>query len=170
MSDSDDQADAELKARILAVLDENRIMCLATVRPDGWPQATLVGYAHDDLTLYFAVSAVSQKLENIRRDPRVSIAIGQDDRDHIRGLSMAALASVVSDPGEVERLNRLLSLRYPEQIVFSPQGISSALMRAAPDIISLVDHSKGPGQPQLMMVSRQTSVHSANRSSPSAND
>ncbi|HKP80094.1 MAG TPA: pyridoxamine 5'-phosphate oxidase family protein, partial [Phenylobacterium sp.] len=46
----------KLKPLILKVLDEHRTMAVATVRPDGWPQATIVGYVHDDLTLYFVVS------------------------------------------------------------------------------------------------------------------
>jgi hypothetical protein len=30
----------ELRQEILALLDQRRIMTIATVRPDGWPQAT----------------------------------------------------------------------------------------------------------------------------------
>ena len=29
----------------IGILNSNRIMTIATVRPDGWPQATIVGYA-----------------------------------------------------------------------------------------------------------------------------
>mgnify|MGYP006387340623 CR=1 FL=1 len=36
---------------ILDLLAEHRYLTLATVRPDGWPQATTVAYAHDGLTL-----------------------------------------------------------------------------------------------------------------------
>ena len=141
-----------LKAAILAVLDANRILCVATVRPDGWPQATLVGYVHDDLAIYFVIAADSQKRENIRREPRVSIAIGQDGADHIRGLSMAARAVEVTDVDEVERLNLLIAQRYPQQILFAPREMSAALMRATPTLISLIDHSTGPGTPTLVEI------------------
>jgi hypothetical protein len=33
-----------LKSKILELLDQHRIRTLATNRPDGWPQATTVGY------------------------------------------------------------------------------------------------------------------------------
>ena len=42
--------DDELRQKILSLLDQHRIMTLATLRPDAWPQATTVGYANDDLT------------------------------------------------------------------------------------------------------------------------
>jgi hypothetical protein len=44
-------ADGNAKVTILSILDENRIMSLATLRANGWPQVTMVGYAHDDLAL-----------------------------------------------------------------------------------------------------------------------
>ena len=154
-----DKTDAELKARILAILDENRIMTVATARPDGWPQATMVGYVHDDLTLYFAVARDSQKFANIEHDPRISIAIGKDSPNHIDGVSMAARAAEVTDIEEVGRLNALIIRRYPEQAVFAPREAFSAVMRATPRIISLIDLAKGPGHPELLEVTSETFVH-----------
>ena len=166
MSEPIRATDLELKAKIIALLDENRVMTVATVRPDGWPQATMVGYAHDDLTLYFVVARTSQKLANIERDPRISIAlgrlsieIGQAGHDGIRGLSMAARVSEVTDPDEIERLNALVARQYPEQAVFAPREVSAAVMRATPTVISVIDLSMGPGQPELVYVARETTVH-----------
>ena len=45
--------DAALREKIMALLNEHRIMTIATLRPDGWPQATTVGYVNEGLTLYF---------------------------------------------------------------------------------------------------------------------
>ena len=44
---------ASLRNKILELLDRHRLMTVATNRPDGWPQATTVGYVNDGLTLYF---------------------------------------------------------------------------------------------------------------------
>jgi hypothetical protein len=38
-------------------------MTIATTRPDGWPQATTVGYANEGLTLYFLCGPDSQNPE-----------------------------------------------------------------------------------------------------------
>lgn len=107
--------DQEMRAKILSLLDEHRIMTVATVRPDGWPQATTVGYAHDDLTLYFLCGQDSQKARNIAGDDRVSLTIDHDTQDvmAITGLSMAARAEPVGDHGEAARVIAMLLARYP---------------------------------------------------------
>ena len=68
----------EFKRQIVELLDQHRIMTVATNRADGWPQATVVGYANDGLIIYCLVARDSQKFANITRDPRVSIAIAND--------------------------------------------------------------------------------------------
>ena len=65
--------DELLKRRILGLLDEHRIMTIATLRPDGWPRATTVGYASKDLTIYFLCGKDSQEAANLARGDRVSV-------------------------------------------------------------------------------------------------
>ena len=67
-----------LKQKLLSLLDGHRTMRIATVRPDGWPQTTSVGYANDDLTLYFLCGKESQKAANLASNVRVSLAIDDD--------------------------------------------------------------------------------------------
>ena len=67
--------DAFLRGKILKLLDEHRILTLATVRPDGWPQATTVGYVSNGLTLWFMTGKDTQKARNLARDYRVSLSI-----------------------------------------------------------------------------------------------
>jgi uncharacterized pyridoxamine 5'-phosphate oxidase family protein len=150
----------DLKAKILEILEANRTMSVATVRPDGWPQVTVVGFVHDDLTLFFAIARNSQKLANITHDPRISIAVGahRADSGDIRGLSMAAIATEITAVVEAERLNGLIAARYPEKAVFAPRGASVALMKATPEIISVVDPTDGLEQPVLLQVGLATSV------------
>src|SRR5690242_11594361 len=105
----------EMKQKILKLLDEHRIMTIATLRPDGWPQATTVGYASEGLTLYFVCGLGSQKAKNLARDNRVSITIDHDTPQvmDITGLSMAAHAQAVTDPAEGEKILGLLTTKYP---------------------------------------------------------
>ena len=72
------------KSRILEILQCHHAMTLATIRPDGYPQATTVNYAHDNLTLFFATDAASQKAGNIKRNNKVSIAIASETSDLYR--------------------------------------------------------------------------------------
>ena len=81
----------EFKQKIVDLLDHHRIMTIATNRTDGWPQATVVGYANDGLIIYSFIDRNGQKYENLTRDPRVSISIANDYPQplQIKGLSMA---------------------------------------------------------------------------------
>ena len=91
-----------LKQQIIDLLNQHRIMTVATNREDGWPQATVVGYANDGLVIYCRVARDGQKYVNIMRDPRVSLAIAKDVPQplQIQGLSLAASVAEVTDEGE----------------------------------------------------------------------
>ena len=89
-----------MQENAIQILDSHRIMAISTLRPDGWPQTTFVGYANDGLTLYFLIFRSSQKLANIRRDRRVSLAVGGDSKDlsQLTAVYAAAHANEVMDP------------------------------------------------------------------------
>lgn len=93
------------KRFILDQFKKNRIMSLATVRSDGYPQATTVTYANDGLTLYFACDRNGQNVRNLRRSPKVSLTINKDTADwkKITGLSMGATAKVLDKPADAQR-------------------------------------------------------------------
>ena len=84
-----------MEQKAVEILDQNRLMAVATNRPDGWPQATMVGYANEGLLLYFVISRGGQKFANISKDDRISIVVGRDFHDprSIKALSVAAHAS-----------------------------------------------------------------------------
>ncbi|MEN3287935.1 MAG: hypothetical protein V7634_2235 [Bradyrhizobium sp.] len=108
--------DEEIRDKILKLLDQHRIMTIATLRPDRWPQATTVGYANEGLAIYFLCGLDSQKAKNLARDNRVSLTIDHDTKDimAIAGLSMAARAQAVEDRAEAEKVLRMLPLKYPD--------------------------------------------------------
>ena len=138
----------EIRNKILALLDQHRIMTIATLRPDGWPQATTVGYVNEGLTLYFLCGPDSQKSANLARDDRVSLTIDHDTPDlmAITGLSMAAHAQAVVDPAEANKVLRMLPLKYPEQMpVPMPTPEDVRIFRVMPRVISVLDYAKGFG-------------------------
>lgn len=141
--------DEPTRRTILALLDAHRNMTIATLRPDGWPQATTVGYANEGLTLYFLCGLDSQKARNLARDDRVSLAIDDDTQPvmEITGLSMAAHARRVDDPAEAEKALRLLMAKYPPQEVAPelaiPKASEVAIFRVTPTVISVLDYTKG---------------------------
>src|SRR5690242_10678819 len=137
--------DTVIRQRILEALDAHRVMTIATVRPDGWPQATTVGYVHDGLSLFFLCGADSQKAHNQARDDRVSLTIDDDVDDvmQIHGLSMAARAQRVTDPVASRRVLRRLAAQYPQAPALPeplPGPEQVAVFRVEPAVISLLDY------------------------------
>ena len=144
--------DEVVRRKILGLLDQHRIMTVATLRPDGWPQATTVGYANDGLRLYFLCGLDSQKAANLARDNRVSLTIDHDTPQvmEIAGLSMAARAEAVVDAMEGEKAMRMLMEKYPRQNALPLPR--EALGHEARDLLRLpivraIDHEypHGPG-------------------------
>lgn len=147
--------DEETRKKILALLDQHRIMTVATLRPDGWPQATTVGYVSEGLTLYFLCGLDSQKARNLARDNRISLTIDHDTSDimAITGLSLAAHAHRVHDRAEAEKVLGMLPLKYPEARPLPmkmPTPDEICLFRVTPTVISVLDYSKGFGHTDLV--------------------
>ena len=125
-------------------------MTIATLRPDGWPHATTVGYVNEGLKLWFLCGLQSQKAHNLARDNRVSITVDHDTPDllSITGLSMAARAHRVTDRAEAEKVIRMLPLKYPDAPPSTaqmkmPTPEEVALFRVVPEVVSVLDYTKG---------------------------
>jgi nitroimidazol reductase NimA-like FMN-containing flavoprotein (pyridoxamine 5'-phosphate oxidase superfamily) len=145
----------EIRKKILSLLDEHRIMTVATLRPDGWPQATTVGYVNDGLTLYFLCGLDSQKAKNLALDDRLSLTIDHDTANlmAITGLSMAGHAHAVTDRAEAEKVLRMLPLKYsdaPPVPIKMPSPDDIRLFRVSPTVISMLDYTKGFGHTDLV--------------------
>jgi len=146
----------EFKRQIIGLLDDHRIMTVATNRQDGWPQATVVGYVNDGLVVYCFIDRDGQKYANIAHDPRVSVTIAKDYPQPlmIKGLSFAGHAAVVQDRGEITRARALYLKRFPEHKVLpTPDPVAVPAIRITPEIVSIIDYSRGFGHSDLVRVS-----------------
>jgi len=144
-----------MENKAIDFLSRRRIMSIATLRPDGWPQNTMVGYANDELLIYFLISRHSQKLANILQDDRVSIAIGEafSDPHEVTGLSLAAHVSEVTDRAQREHASELLWARHPEFKSFQkPDQTKAAVMRAHPEVITIIDYTEEFGHADTVKV------------------
>jgi nitroimidazol reductase NimA-like FMN-containing flavoprotein (pyridoxamine 5'-phosphate oxidase superfamily) len=147
--------DDDIRQKVLALLDQHRIMTIATLRPDGWPQATTVGYVNEGMILYFLCGLDSQKANNLARDNRCSLTIDHDTANimAITGLSMAARAHAILDRAEAEKVLRMLPLKYPDAPALEmkmPTPDEVRLFRVEPVVISVLDYSKGFGHTDLV--------------------
>ena len=139
----------------IGILNANRIMTIATVRPDGWPQATIVGYANQGWSLYFLIYRNSQKFANIGRDNRVAITIGQEPPEirQIRAVYAGCEALEVTDLGERSHAWNLLAQRHPNLTDLAPaQSVEVATMVAQCRYVSVLDYALGLGHTEVLTI------------------
>ncbi|WP_265529217.1 pyridoxamine 5'-phosphate oxidase family protein [Sphingomicrobium marinum] len=145
------------------LLRDNRVMSVATMMDNGWPQCTMVAYANDGMTLYFVISKSGSKYENIQRDARIGIAIGHDvlSPRSIKGLSIAACASEVEDEAERSKaLKLLMDRRPPLERLREPGKDRAAVMKAEPELMTVMDYSKGFGFSTLLSFGENGAIES----------
>jgi general stress protein 26 len=150
--------DPVLRDDILSILTGANDMTLATVRTDGYPQATTVSYASDDLAIYFGTGSESQKARNIARSNKVSLTVNLPYAHwgEIRGLALGGRAERLRDERQIEHAGFLLLQKFPQGIAEYASGPLEgvAFFRITPEVISVLDYRKGFGHTDLVKVSR----------------
>jgi len=110
----------------ITILNAHRIMAISALRPDGWPQTTIVGYANEGFDIFFLIFRSSQKLRDIQRDDRVSIAVAEEPKSlgELEAVHAGAHATEVTDPKQRDYAWRLLVERHPNLTGFEPPDFS----------------------------------------------
>jgi general stress protein 26 len=145
--------DPKMRELALRILRETSDLVVATVRPDGWPQVTVVSYVSDGLDIYFIVGRTSQKLQNIKANPKVSIAVDgfTNDWNKIQGLSLAGLATVITDAEGLGHIGGMITKKFPQASGMPmPDPKDIAGIKVEPQVISVLDYTKGFGHTDLV--------------------
>lgn len=148
--------DQASKDYALEILDSATNVTLATIRPDGYPQATIVNYIHEGLTIYIGVGKDSQKVKNIEHCNKVSLAVNADftDWEHVHGLSLGGVAEVVKDAAESARIEAVMDAKFPDmqEWAHSDARHTIVFLKVTPQVISLLNYEKGVGHAKLETV------------------
>jgi nitroimidazol reductase NimA-like FMN-containing flavoprotein (pyridoxamine 5'-phosphate oxidase superfamily) len=145
----------------ITILNQNRIMTIATVRPDGWPQATIVGYANEGFRLYFLIYRTSQKFANIAHDNRVSIAVAHEppQLSDVKAVYAGCNVHEVTDLAEKSHAWMLLAQRHPNLTDLAPpQKDDVATMVGECRHLSVLDYSQGLGHTESLTVGSPTAA------------
>ncbi|HVZ03622.1 pyridoxamine 5'-phosphate oxidase family protein [Hyphomicrobium sp.] len=137
------------RAIILNLLAHHNIMTLATIRPDGFPQAATVYYVNTGFTLYFGTEATSQKAGNIALNNKVSAAIASETENayKLKALSLSGRATKIADPARAHELQLLLFKAVPAAKRFAPAESNRLFIYSiTPVAISLGDYAAGYGK------------------------
>ena len=147
----------------ITILEANRIMTIATVRPDGWPQATMVGYANEGFRLYFLIYRTSQKFANIAQNNRVAVTVAHEPAElrDIKAVYAGCSAHEVTDLAERSRAWELLAKRHPALTDLAPPGNAEvATMAADCKHISVLDYSRGLGHTESLTLDTEEPIRS----------
>jgi PPOX class probable F420-dependent enzyme len=100
------------EAEIAALLGECKSLQVATIDRDGAPHLTTVWFAYHDGAYLFETYGKSQKVVNLRRDPRVALLAEQGTSyDQLRGVSVQGRAEIVHKGEELLRLMKVIVAR-----------------------------------------------------------
>ena len=145
--------DEDELARFLA---DNTKVQVATNGHDGFPHLTTLFYALEDGRLAFWTYGRSQKVANLRRDPRVSCLV-EDGEGYfeLRGASIQGTARLLEDYDDVLAIGRKVAAVMSrgvdlgdlgEQLV-TQQARKRVAVVVEPDKIATWDHAKMAGPP-----------------------
>jgi len=139
----------------IQILNTNGLMAVSTVRPDGWPQTTMVGYANRGFELLFMVFRSGQKFANIQKDDRIAIAVAPEppSMNELQAVYAGAHAREITDPAEQKEAWRLLMQRHSNLAGFQmPEGGDVAFMSARCKYVSMLDYRQGPGHREQFVI------------------
>ncbi|MEV0904839.1 PPOX class F420-dependent oxidoreductase [Streptomyces hokutonensis] len=94
---------------VRALLDGKNFASVATLRPDGAPQTSVVWIKREDDTVLFSSLQDRQKVRNLRHDPRVSLSVF-DLANPYASVEIRGTAEIIPDPDK--RLPHELSHKY----------------------------------------------------------
>jgi PPOX class probable F420-dependent enzyme len=96
-----------------AYLDEQKTLQVASIDRDGTPHLVAMWFVRWDGKLAFWTYGKSQKVMNLRRDPRLTVMVESGDSyEQLRGVMIKGHARIVEDLDEVLRFGEEVYERY----------------------------------------------------------
>lgn len=122
---------------------------VSTLNRDGSPHVVPISYVVLDGLVTFWADNVSQKVVNLRRDPRVACVVDNGiEFQELRGVELIGTASLSDDAARNERIADLFCLKVPEEHRDAARGTLLALaaertaVSVLPSRVSSWDHNK----------------------------
>jgi PPOX class probable F420-dependent enzyme len=98
---------------IQAFLREQRTMSCATINHDGTIHVIAMWYGFLDGCPALETKTKSQKVQNLRRDPRISCLVEDGDvYEQLRGVEIVGHAEIIDDPEQMFELGKSVVERY----------------------------------------------------------
>ena len=96
-----------------AFLREEKTATMCSMHPDGSIHAVAMWYGFLDGVLTVETKAKSQKVQNFKRDPRLTILVEAGEAyDQLRGVELVGEARIIDDPDKIWELGISVWERY----------------------------------------------------------
>jgi PPOX class probable F420-dependent enzyme len=100
-------------AEVDEFLRTERTASMCSLHRDGSIHAVAMWYGFLDGDVAFETKAKSQKVQNLRRDPRLTVMVEAGDRyEELRGVELVGRAEVLEDPDQVWAIGLSVYERY----------------------------------------------------------
>ena len=134
-------------------LDEGRDLQVASINADGTPHLVTMWYLREGDDLLFWTYAKSQKVVNVRRDPRATVLVATGEKyEELKGVSITGSTTVVDDLDEVLAFGEQVYEKYwgpiDNDLVregVRTMGAKRVVVRVTPVKTTSWDHSKLAG-------------------------
>ena len=101
------------EAEVAAYLDEQRVLNVATIGASGHPHVVAMWYTMLDGRPAFWTFAKSQKVVNIRRDPKITgLVESGDSYNELRGVELVGTARLLDDYDEILDIGLRVAAKY----------------------------------------------------------
>jgi PPOX class probable F420-dependent enzyme len=111
-------------------LHEERTAAMCSMHPDGSIHAVAMWYGFLDGVICVETKRKSQKVQNLRRDPRVTFLVeAGESYDQLRGVEIVGKARIIEDPDSVWSFGVSMWERYVGPYDESQRGGVEAMMR-----------------------------------------
>ena len=98
---------------IAAYIEQRRTATMATIGPNGVPHLVAMWYGVVDGKIWFETKAKSQKVQNLRRDDRITCMLEDGlTYNELRGVSIEGRGVVVDDPDALWKVGVSVWERY----------------------------------------------------------
>lgn len=149
---SADESDAALAESVTTILDETRLLGLATINPDGSPAACNAFFAYDsECRLYILTPPSTRHIQNILSDDRVAVLVSDSQQTGDggkRGLQIAGRAALAVGEELAEGLSAYRE-RFPStgtalasEEALQASGWESRIYVVRPEKISIFDERR----------------------------
>jgi PPOX class probable F420-dependent enzyme len=133
---------------IARFLDETHTLHVASINPDGTPHLVPMWFMRDGADIWFWTYGKSQKVMNLRRDPRITVMAEEGEQyGDLHGLTVRGRAEIVEDE---DRVLEFGMRSFPKYFGAAPDaearmrqmGAKRVLVIVHPETIASWDHRK----------------------------